>query len=132
MTDAIVSEPGHRLKPLTPVTLRELSVRSNLRGAAQSLGHYGLIVLVGVLIWMVSSRYGVLWALPLMAVQGYLVAFLFMAVHETAHKTAFRSRGLNLAVGYLSAFIIGRHTNITACSTGIIIATPRIRKRTRS
>jgi fatty acid desaturase len=40
-------------------------------------------------------------------VQGYLVAFLFMAVHETAHKTAFRSRGLNLAVGYLSAFIIG-------------------------
>ncbi len=66
-----------------------------------------MIVLVGVLIWMVSSRYGVLWALPLMAVQGYLVAFLFMAVHETAHKTAFRSRGLNLAVGYLSAFIIG-------------------------
>ena len=35
-----------------------------------------------------------------MAVQGYFVAFLFMAVHETAHKTAFRSRGLNLAVGY--------------------------------
>ena len=53
MTDATVSEPGHRLKPLSPATLRELSVRSNLRGAAQSLGHYGLIVLVGVLIWMV-------------------------------------------------------------------------------
>jgi fatty acid desaturase len=30
-----------------------------------------------------------------------------MAVHETAHKTAFKSRGLNLAVGHLSAFIIG-------------------------
>ena len=43
-----------------------------------------------------------------MAVQGYFVAFLFMAVHETAHKTAFRSRGLNLAVGYPSAFIIGQ------------------------
>lgn len=107
MTDATVSEPGHRLKPLGPAMLRELSVRSNLRGAAQSLGHYGLIVLAGALIWMVSSRYGVLWALPLMAAQGYLVAFLFMAVHETAHKTAFRSRGLNLAVGYLSGFIIG-------------------------
>ena len=39
--------------------------------------------------------------------QGYFVAFLFMAVHETAHKTAFRSRGLNLAVGHLSAFMIG-------------------------
>jgi fatty acid desaturase len=40
-------------------------------------------------------------------VQGYVVAFLFMAVHETAHKTAFRSRNLNLVVGYLSAFLIG-------------------------
>ncbi|MCP3386676.1 fatty acid desaturase [Bradyrhizobium sp. CCGUVB4N] len=107
MSDATVSEPGHRLKPLSPAMLRELSVRSNLRGAAQSLGHYGTIVLVGALIWMVSSRYGVLWALPLVVAQGYLVAFLFMAVHETAHKTAFRGRGLNLAVGYLSAFIIG-------------------------
>ncbi|WP_441239397.1 fatty acid desaturase [Bradyrhizobium sp. 930_D9_N1_4] len=107
MTDATVSESGHRLKPLSPAMLRELSVRSNLRGAAQSFGHYGMIVLVGALIGIVTSRHGVLWALPLMAAQGYLVAFLFMAVHETAHKTAFKSRGLNLAVGYLSGFIIG-------------------------
>ncbi|PIS99944.1 fatty acid desaturase [Bradyrhizobium nitroreducens] len=107
MTDATVSESGHRLKPLTPAMLRELSVRSDLRGAGQSLGHYAMIALVGALIWMVSSTWGVLWALPLMMVQGYVVAFLFMAVHETAHKTAFKSRGLNLAVGNLSAFIIG-------------------------
>ena len=107
MTDATVSEPGHRLKPLSPTMLRELSVRSNLRGAAQSLGHYGMIVLVGALIWLVSSRHGLLWALPLVVLQGYLVAFLFMAVHETAHKTAFKSRGFNLVVGNLSAFIIG-------------------------
>ena len=107
MTDATVSEPGHRLKPLTPAMLRELSARSNVQGAARSLCHYGAVVLVGALIWKVSATYGVLWALPLMAVQGYFVAFLFMALHETAHKTAFRSRGLNLAVGYLSGFIIG-------------------------
>ncbi|KYG97204.1 fatty acid desaturase [Bradyrhizobium sp. DOA1] len=107
MTDATVSEPGHRLKPLTPAMLRELSVRSNLRGAVQSLGHYGAILLMGTLIWIVSSRHGVLWALPLMAMQGYVVAFLFMAVHETAHKTAFKSRSLNLIVGNLSAFLIG-------------------------
>jgi fatty acid desaturase len=108
MTDATVSEPGHRLKPLSPATLRELSVRSDLKGAARSLCHYAMVVLVGSLIWKVSSRYGVLWALPLIVMQGYFVAFLFMALHETAHKTAFRSRGLNLAVGYLSGFIIGQ------------------------
>src|SRR5436309_5995514 len=107
MSDATVSEPGHRLKPLTPAMLRELSARSNLKGAARSVGHFGVVMLIGALIWMVVSSHSVLWALPLMAVQGYFVAFLFMAVHETAHKTAFKSRGLNLAVGYLSGFIIG-------------------------
>lgn len=107
MSDASLSEPGHRLKPLTPAMLRELSVRSNLKGAARSVFHFGVVVLIGALIWRVVSSHSVLWALPLMAVQGYFVAFLFMAVHETAHKTAFRSRGLNLAVGYLSGFIIG-------------------------
>lgn len=128
MSDATVSEPGHRLKPLSPAMLRELSVRSNLRGAAQSLGHYGVIVLVGALIWKVSSTWGVLWALPLMVVQGYVVAFLFMAVHETAHKTAFRSRGSiwSSATSRLSSS--GCLTNITACFTGTITATPRIRK----
>jgi fatty acid desaturase len=30
-----------------------------------------------------------------------------MVVHETAHKTAFRSRALNLALGHLSSFAIG-------------------------
>ncbi|SPP98872.1 MULTISPECIES: fatty acid desaturase [Bradyrhizobium] len=108
MTDATVSESGHRLKPLSPAMLRELSARSNFQGAVRSLCHYGVVILVGSLIWKVSSSYGVLWALPLMVIQGYFVAFLFMAVHETAHKTAFKSRGLNLTVGYLSAFIIGQ------------------------
>ena len=108
MTDATISEPGDRVKPLTPAMLRELSVRSDLRGALRSLCHYAVVVLVGSLIWTVSSSYGVLWASPLMVIQGYFIAFLFMALHETAHKTAFRSRGLNLAVGYLSAFIIGQ------------------------
>jgi fatty acid desaturase len=100
--------PGelHR-KLLSPAMLRELSVRSDLQGLARTASHYGLIIVLGALIWLVSSRYGVAWALPLMAMQGYFVAFLFMAVHETAHKTAFLNRTLNLAVGHLSGFAIG-------------------------
>jgi len=107
MSDATAPDANHRLKPLSPAMLRELSIRSNLLGAVRTISHYATIVLIGALIWKVTSSHGVLWALPLMIVQGYFVAFLFMAVHETAHKTAFKSRGLNLAVGYLSAFIIG-------------------------
>jgi fatty acid desaturase len=94
-------------KPLTSAQLRALSVRSNLQGIIRAVSHYGAIVIVGALIWLVSSTYGVVWAVPLMVVQGYFVAFLFMVVHETAHKTAFRSRSLNLVVGHLSSFAIG-------------------------
>ena len=112
--------------------LRELSVRSNLQGVGRAACHYSLVVLVGALIWAVFSGWGVVGAMPLMAVQGYFVAFLFMAVHETAHKTAFRSREPQpcgrTTLGLLSYYL----TNITACFTGTITATLRIRTRTRS
>jgi fatty acid desaturase len=96
----------HRPKPLTPAMLQELSVRSNLRGAVRTASHYGMVVIFGGLVWLVSSTYGLPWALPLIAVQGYFVAFLFMPVHETAHKTAFQNRRLNLVVGHFSSFAI--------------------------
>ncbi|MGN8549790.1 fatty acid desaturase [Bradyrhizobium sp. 13971] len=107
MSTAETSDAGPRLKPLSPLTLRDLSTKSNLAGTVRAASHYGMIVIVGALISLVSSRYGLPWALPLIAVQGYFVAFLFMVVHETAHKTAFRNPALNLVVGNLSAFMIG-------------------------
>lgn len=93
-------------KALTSAMLRELSVRSDLQGLVRAASHYGVIVALGTLIWLVSSRYGVVWAVPLIVAQSYFVAFLFMVVHETAHKTAFRSRALNLAFGHLSSFAV--------------------------
>ena len=107
MSTAETSESGPRLKPLSPLILRDLSTKSNIAGVVRAASHYGMIVIVGALISLVSSRYGLPWALPLIAAQGYFVAFLFMVVHETAHKTAFRSHALNLVVGNLSAFMIG-------------------------
>ena len=100
-----ITATGEKL--LSSTDLRSLSVRSNLPGIVRATSHYGAIVAFGALIWLVSSQYGLLWAMPLMVVQGYFVAFLFMIVHETAHKTAFRSRALNLAFGHLSSFAIG-------------------------
>jgi len=107
MSEAVASGPKSQdRRPLSPILLRELSARSNFQGLVRVVSHYGVIAVLGTLIWMVSSRYGIGWALPLIAVQGYFVAFLFMAVHETAHKTAFQSRALNLAAGHLSSFAI--------------------------
>ena len=106
MSMAASPDAALRDKPLAPAALRELSVRSNLHGAVRTISHFGAVVLVGGLIGLLSSHYGLAYALPLIALQGYFVAFLFMAVHETAHKTAFASRPLNLIVGNLSAFLI--------------------------
>ena len=38
--------------------LRELSERSDLRGTVRTVSHYGAIAIVGTLIWLVSSIYG--------------------------------------------------------------------------
>jgi fatty acid desaturase len=93
-------------RALTPAQLKELSIRDNLAGAVRSLSHYALIVLTGLAIWQVKTRYGLVWALPLIVVQGYLVAFLFMAVHEAAHKTVFTGRWRNEVLGHVSSLTI--------------------------
>jgi fatty acid desaturase len=103
----LVTPGGLPGRPLSPATLRELSVRSNFPALIRVASHYGVIAVLGALIWLVTTQYGLGWAVPLIAVQGYFVAFLFMVVHETAHKTAFRNRALNLAIGHLSSFAIG-------------------------
>lgn len=93
-------------RALTPAQLKDLSVRANLPGLIRSVSHYALIALVGTLIWQVTTRYGVVWAIPLIVIQGYLIAFLFMVVHEAAHKTVFTSRRLNEALGHVSSLMI--------------------------
>jgi fatty acid desaturase len=105
MTDASTTSKIET-RALTPAQLKDLSIRANLPGAIRSLSHYAMIVLIGVAIWQTTTRYGLLWAVPLIAIQGYLVAFLFMAVHEAAHKTVFAGRRLNELLGHVSSLMI--------------------------
>lgn len=93
-------------RALTPAQLKELSVKSNLPGAVRSLSHFGAIALAGTLLWLVMNRYGFVFAIPLILIQGYLVAFLFMPVHEAAHKTVFRTRWLNSVLGHAASLTI--------------------------
>jgi len=96
-----------RPNPMNHARLRELSALRNGPGLARIASHLGSVVLAGAAIMFVSSRQGLAWALPFIVCQGVLMAFLFMAEHETAHKTAFRTRWLNLAVGQFCGFVIG-------------------------
>lgn len=107
---SITESPGSgrsKSNPVSHTQLRELSALRNGPGLVRIASHLGSVILVGAAILFVSAHYGLAWALPLIVCQGVLMAFLFMAEHETAHKTAFGTRWLNLAVGQFCGFVIG-------------------------
>ena len=83
--------------------LLPLSAKSDAAAARHAIGHGGAILLSGSALWVLLDT---LWAVPLTLLHGTLVAFLFTALHETAHQTAFRTRAWNHLIGHLSAFAI--------------------------
>lgn len=83
----------------SPAAIRALSAQTNAAALVRCAVQGGLIVAGDVLIWQAVQAYGAVAALPLMVAQGVLIAFLFMALHETAHRTAFRTRWLNALIG---------------------------------
>jgi fatty acid desaturase len=89
---------------LPRATIRGLSQRSNARGALQLGMHAGLLAFTGLLVW--ASR-GHVWVALALILHGIVLAFLFCALHECIHRTAFASRSLNEVVaGVCGALLI--------------------------
>jgi fatty acid desaturase len=84
-------------------TLRQLSRRSDALGLRQLLLH---VLLLSATSWMVFSSRGTLWLWPAMLIHGIALAFLFCALHESIHRTAFASRRLNDAVGWVAGSLL--------------------------
>ena len=72
---------------------RELARRSDRAGLAQLAGHAAAVALTGT--WIALRWPG--WP-ALMLVHGTLLVFLFTAMHECVHRTAFATRWVNDAV----------------------------------
>lgn len=87
-----------RFDPETTADLKALSTPSDVRGAAQALGHLGLIVAAGAVVWLTRDS---LWVLPALLAEGIALVFLFCALHEAVHYTPFASRRLNQALAWL-------------------------------
>jgi fatty acid desaturase len=84
-------------------TLRRLSRRSNAPGAVQLVAHLALLCATGFFVW--TARGGYLIA-PAILLHGVVLNFLFCPLHETTHWTAFASRRLNAAVGWICGFLL--------------------------
>ena len=90
------------LRRLSADEKRALTERSDRRGLVQLAGHLSLI---GLCLWgNVVGEGAVRWAA--MLGQGIGMVFLFTAMHECSHSTAFRSRWLNRAVGMLAGMTL--------------------------
>ena len=64
--------------------------------------HLGLLLLTG---GAILAAPGAFWLVPAVA-HGVVLMFLFAPLHETVHRTAFRSGWLNRAVGDLAGFVL--------------------------
>lgn len=89
--------------PLKSSELKALSVRSDTQGLMHLLGHLGALSLTGALV--LSAR-GTGWIVPAAFLHGYVLIFLFCALHETAHYTPFRTRAFSWALGNFAGFLL--------------------------
>lgn len=86
---------------LSPAQRVALTARSDLRGLAQLGVHWGAIAFIGALILAKVPAWPVL-----MIPQGILLVFLFTLLHETSHRTPFRTEWIGTAVGHVCGFVL--------------------------
>lgn len=105
MDEAVATDPRPAVseRALDAARLKTLSVPSDSKGLTQLAGHLGLLALTGLAV--LGSR-GSLWLAPALLAQGIVLVFLFAPLHETIHRTAFRSRRLNDAVARCCGFLL--------------------------
>ena len=84
-------------------SLRPLSRRSNTRGVLQLFAHLTLLCVTGVLVWAARGSFLIV---PATVLDGIVLNFLFCPLHETTHWSAFASRRLNVAVGWICGAVL--------------------------
>ena len=92
-----------RRPPVEARDLKALSARSNRRGMLHLVGH---LTVIGCAMALVLAARGHWTVWPAMAVLGVLEVALFTPLHESTHRTPFRSLWLNRAVGWLAGFVL--------------------------
>jgi fatty acid desaturase len=97
---ADVVDTGRPDRVLAPADLRRLSERSDVQGLVRYTIHWLLIAGGAALI---AWTRGTWWMLPAMLLEGWFLIALFAPVHESVHYTAFKSRQLNVVLGWIAS-----------------------------
>ncbi|VAV90942.1 probable hydrocarbon oxygenase MocD [hydrothermal vent metagenome] len=89
------------IKALPANTLTALNRTDDITGLRHLALHVGLIMVLGLWIWLALPLWGL--TLPL---QGIALCFLFTLEHEATHKTPFRTGWLNEGAGRMCGLLI--------------------------
>lgn len=100
MLDHDIADTQRPDRVLPVADLKRLSERSDGAGLTQLAVH---LLLIAAVTACVAAARGTWFVLPAMLLQGWFLVALFAPVHESVHYTAFRTRWLNLAVGWAAS-----------------------------
>ena len=84
--------------------LLKLMERSNSKGIIQVVTHFTLLIFLGFLSYNLIGTY---WMYPAFFAYGTVYCFLNHVMHETHHRTPFKSNALNEFVHWVTAFAHG-------------------------
>jgi fatty acid desaturase len=97
---------GAASAPIAQDELRSLQQRSDARGLLRLAGHLAAIAASLALYALALQRS---WPLPVVALlavaYGFTLVTMFAAMHETVHRTAFKSLWLNNSVGWFAGLL---------------------------
>ena len=83
-----------------------LLAQDDFHGLRQFGLHAGAIAFVGALIAISQNQISIILVFLLMLSQGILICFLFTTLHETVHRTPFKTDALNVWVGRICGFLV--------------------------
>jgi fatty acid desaturase len=89
--------------PLTPQELIALSRKADGPGLRRIGAHLGLLAGTGTVLLMAEN---VLLIAMAVLIHGVVMTFLFAPLHESVHRTAFRSRWLNRLAGWIGGAVL--------------------------
>jgi fatty acid desaturase len=98
--------PETRLSAADRAALKALSTPSDAAGLSRLAGHLALIGVLAAAVWALHEAGGWAAALPGQLALGIALVFLFAPLHETIHRTAFRSRWLNDALAHAAGAVL--------------------------
>ena len=85
-------------------TLDSMMIRNNRSSSWRIVVH---ITCLTVTLYLCNTAWTTIWLSPLILLLGFLFATLFAPFHECTHRTAFKSKGLNLLVCAITGTLIG-------------------------